>query len=245
MADLPSFSTKEFYWLASCFWGIITCKLVYDITGFISPFCFKGYGKLSDKEKMEWNNRGFSTFHALIAAWASLYLLLFSDLFDEDSSNDLIVNRSSVISNMFLGFSIGYFLSDLAMVFWHFPALGGLEYVLHHGLSMFSISLSLMSSQGQIYILMVLFSESTTPFVNIRWYLDVAGWKSSTIYIYNGIALFFGWLADMTSTCDDFRLQGFFCSSIFLLTCLTTLMRSRRYFRWGSTACSLYLRCWG
>ncbi|TYI67199.1 hypothetical protein E1A91_D08G000500v1 [Gossypium mustelinum] len=95
---------------------------------------------------------------------------------------------------MFLGFSIGYFLSDLAMVFWHFPALGGLEYVLHHGLSMFSISLSLMSSQGQIYILMVLFSESTTPFVNIRWYLDVAGRKSSTIYIYNGIALFFGWL---------------------------------------------------
>ncbi|TYI67194.1 hypothetical protein E1A91_D08G000500v1 [Gossypium mustelinum] len=245
MADLPSFSTKEFYWLASCFCGIITCKLVYDLTGFISPFCFKGYGKLSDKEKMERNNRGFSTFHALIAAWASLYLLLFSDLFDEDSSNDLIVNRSSIISNMFLGFSIGYFLSDLAMVFWHFPALGGLEYVLHHGLSMFSISLSLMSSQGQIYILMVLFSESTTPFVNIRWYLDVAGRKSSTIYIYNGIALFFGWLADMTSTCDDFRLQGFFCSSIFLPTCLTTLMRSRRYFRWGSTACSLYLRCWG
>ncbi|KAL1167160.1 hypothetical protein V6Z11_A06G247300 [Gossypium hirsutum] len=63
---------------------------VYDITGFISPFCFKGYGKLSDKEKVEWNNRGFSTFHALIAAWASLYLLIFSDLFDEDSSNDLI-----------------------------------------------------------------------------------------------------------------------------------------------------------
>ncbi|KAG4185705.1 hypothetical protein ERO13_A09G249200v2 [Gossypium hirsutum] len=28
MADLPSFSTEEFYWLASCFWGIITCKLV-------------------------------------------------------------------------------------------------------------------------------------------------------------------------------------------------------------------------
>ncbi|TYJ41141.1 hypothetical protein E1A91_A03G000400v1 [Gossypium mustelinum] len=27
MADLRSFSTKEFYWLASCFWGIIICKL--------------------------------------------------------------------------------------------------------------------------------------------------------------------------------------------------------------------------
>ncbi|XWS29098.1 hypothetical protein CRYUN_Cryun25bG0127300 [Craigia yunnanensis] len=193
-------SSKEFHWLASCSFGIITCKLVYSITGFISTFCFKGYRKLSNKEKVEWNNRGFSTFHALIAALASLYLLLFSDLFDEESSDELIVNRTSIISNMILGFSIGYFLSDLAMVFWHFPALGGLEYllylyqVLHHGLSMFSIFLSLISSQGQIYILMVLFSESTTPFVNLRWYLDVAGQKSSTIYVYNGIALFFGWL---------------------------------------------------
>ncbi|RVX22730.1 hypothetical protein CK203_008480 [Vitis vinifera] len=90
--------------------------------------------------------------------------------------------------------SIGYFLSDLAMILWNFPALGGLEYVLHHGLSMFSIFLSLISGQGQVYILMVLFSESTTPFVNLRWHLDVAGLKSSNLYICNGIALFFGWL---------------------------------------------------
>ncbi|XP_021279056.1 transmembrane protein 56 isoform X2 [Herrania umbratica] len=206
MVDLPSFppaftpivlrlsSSKEFHWLASCSFGIITCKLVYKITGFISHFCFKGYRKLSNEKKVEWNNRGFSTFHALIAALSSLYLLFVSDLFHEDSSDELIVNRTSIISNTILGFSIGYFLSDLAMIFWHFPALGGLEYVLHHGLSMFSIFLSLISSQGQIYILMVLFSESTTPFVNLRWYLDVAGQKSSNIYVYNGIALFFGWL---------------------------------------------------
>ncbi|XVF74973.1 hypothetical protein PTKIN_Ptkin13bG0152000 [Pterospermum kingtungense] len=203
MVDLASFSpvcfrklssSKEFHWLGSCAFGIITCKLVYEITGFISLSCFKGYQKLSNKEKVEWNNRGFSTFHAFISSLGSLYLVLFSDLFDEDSSDALIVNRTSIISNTILGFSIGYFLSDLVMILWHFPALGGLEYILHHGLSMFSIFLSLISGQGQIYILMVLFSESTTPFVNLRWYLDVAGQKSSTIYVYNGIALFFGWL---------------------------------------------------
>ncbi|OMP02248.1 hypothetical protein COLO4_11233 [Corchorus olitorius] len=206
MMDLSSFpppftssihkfsSSKEFHWLASCSFGIITCKIVYTITGLISQFCFKGYGKLSNKERVEWNNRGFSTFHALIAASASLYLLVFSDLFDEDSSDELIVNRASPISNTLLGFSIGYFLSDLAMIFWHFPALGGLEYIMHHGLSMLSLFLSLISSQAQIYILMVLLSECTTPFVNLRWYLDVAGQKSSNIYVYNGVALFLGWL---------------------------------------------------
>ncbi|XP_057987542.1 uncharacterized protein LOC110631892 isoform X1 [Hevea brasiliensis] len=162
--------------------------------GFLSPLCFKGYDKLSKAEQIEWNNRGFSTFHALIVASASFYLLLLSGLFDEDSQDELIINRNSIVSNSVLGISVGYFLADLAMILWNFPALGGLEYVLHHGLSMYSMFLSLISGQGQIYILMVLFSEATTPFVNLRWYLDVAGKKSSKMYICNGVLLFLGWL---------------------------------------------------
>ncbi|KAE9463688.1 hypothetical protein C3L33_04423, partial [Rhododendron williamsianum] len=94
--------------------------------------------------------------------------------------------------------SLGYFLSDLAMIVWQFPALGGLEFVLHHGLSMFSIFLSLVSSQAQVYILMVLFTESTTPFINLRWYLDVAGQKNSKLYTFNGVALFLMWLVMST-----------------------------------------------
>ncbi|XP_030537389.1 TLC domain-containing protein 4-B [Rhodamnia argentea] len=185
---------KEFLWVAAVFSGIIMCCAVYKITGLISLLCFNGYTKLSNMDKLEWKNRGFSTFHAIIASSASLYLLLFSDLFKEDSNDELVINRTSTISETILGVSIGYFLSDLAMIVWHFPALGGWEYVLHHGLSMFSIFLSLVSGQGQIYILMVLFSESTTPFVNLRWYLDIAGQKSSDLYICNGIFLFLGWL---------------------------------------------------
>ncbi|KAK1263171.1 hypothetical protein QJS04_geneDACA021711 [Acorus gramineus] len=83
------------------------------------------------------------------------------------------------------------------MILWHFPALGGKEYLLHHGLSMYSIFLSLISGNGQFYILMVLFTESTTPFVNLRWYLDLARKKNSKLYILNGIALFLGWLVTL------------------------------------------------
>ncbi|XP_012838053.1 PREDICTED: transmembrane protein 56 homolog B-like [Erythranthe guttata] len=54
--------------------------------------------------------------------------------------------------------------------------------------------MALLSGQAQFYILMVLFTEITTPFVNLRWRLDIAGMKNSRIYIYNGVALFFGWL---------------------------------------------------
>ncbi|BBH04490.1 TRAM, LAG1 and CLN8 lipid-sensing domain containing protein [Prunus dulcis] len=150
-------------------------SLVYRLTRLISLLSFEGYHKLSKAQRVEWNNRGFSTVHAIAVAFSSFYLLLLSDTFHEDHRDELIISRRSTLSDTTLGISIGYFLADLGMIFWHFPALGGLEYVLHHALSMFSIFLSLVSGKGQIYILMVLFSESTTPFVNLRWYLDVAG----------------------------------------------------------------------
>ncbi|KAH6816314.1 hypothetical protein C2S51_021134, partial [Perilla frutescens var. frutescens] len=111
----------------------------------------------------------------MILQRTALYLFLVSDLF-HDSRDQLIINRTSNLSDTTLGVSIGYFLLDLTMIFYYYPALGGLD------------------SQAQIYILMILFTESTTPFVNLRWYLDVAGLKNSKLYVYNGVALLLGWL---------------------------------------------------
>ncbi|KAL1826216.1 hypothetical protein DCAR_0314415 [Daucus carota subsp. sativus] len=182
--------TKEFSVLAA----IVCCKIVYQATGVVSLSLFKGYAKLNSAQKLEWNNRGFSTFHAFFVALASSYILLVSDLFKDTSEDVPMTFRTSTLSDTTLGISFGYFLSDLAMILWNFPALGGMEYVLHHGLSMFSIIQSLVSGQAQFYILMVLFTEATTPFVNLRWYLDVAGKKNSKLYTCNGIALFLGWL---------------------------------------------------
>ncbi|KAL8026955.1 hypothetical protein ABFX02_14G063700 [Erythranthe guttata] len=184
---------KELLWLSSVFAGIFMCKIVYDLTGVISTSFFNGYNKLNSNQKLEWNNRGFSTVHAIVVAAGSLYLLVVSDLF-VNTQDGLFVSKTSTLSDTLLGVSIGYFLSDLAMIFYYYPALGGMEYVVHHGLSMYSITMALLSGQAQFYILMVLFTEITTPFVNLRWRLDIAGMKNSRIYIYNGVALFFGWL---------------------------------------------------
>nr|XP_043637580.1 TLC domain-containing protein 4-like [Erigeron canadensis] len=181
-------------WLISAFAGIIMCKLSYEYTGLITPLFFKGFTKLKEDHKLEWKNRGFSTVHALFVAFASLYFLLFSDLFDESTHDELIINRRSILSENILGMSSGYFLTDMAMIIWTYPTLGGLEYVLHHGLSMFAIMQSIISGESEFYIFLVLLTESTTPFVNLRWYYDVAGMKSSKLYLWNGIAMFFGWL---------------------------------------------------
>lgn len=49
--------------------------------------------------------RGFSTFHALVAASSSLYLVLLSSTFDPGSSNELLIRRTSSLSDMTLGVS--------------------------------------------------------------------------------------------------------------------------------------------
>ncbi|KAK4419770.1 TLC domain-containing protein 4-B [Sesamum alatum] len=146
---------KELHWFFSVLAGILMCKIVYELTGVISASYVKEYSKLNSKQKLEWNNRGFSTFHAIVVAAGSLYLLLFSGLFVDDAQDELMINRTSTLSDTILGVSIGYFLTDLAMIFYHYPALGGTEYVIHHGLSMFSIVQALLCSQSTNYILMV------------------------------------------------------------------------------------------
>ncbi|KAK8950238.1 hypothetical protein KSP40_PGU000004 [Platanthera guangdongensis] len=185
--------------------GVIMCKTVYVITGLISTAYFKGYISLKKSTKIEWKNRGFSTFHAILVAAVSFYLIVLSDLFKEGSLTGSFVHRKSLLSDSLLGVSIGYFLTDLGMILWCFPALGGMEYVLHHGCSLYAITLSLITGEAQFYILMVLFSEITTPFVNLRWYLDVYGKKSSMLYFCNGVALFLGWLESSTSVPDPAR----------------------------------------
>ncbi|CAJ1965138.1 unnamed protein product [Sphenostylis stenocarpa] len=90
--------------------------------------------------------------------------------------------------------SVGYFISDLGTILWFFPSLGGYEYVIHHLLSLVAVAYSMCSGEGQLYTFMVLISETTTPGINLRWYLDVAGMKKSKAYLINGIVIFISWL---------------------------------------------------
>ncbi|KAG2626431.1 TLC domain-containing protein 4-like isoform X1 [Panicum virgatum] len=173
--------------------GILMCKLSYDITHMISSIYFKGYASLTKMRKIEWNNRGMSTAHAIFITIMSVYLVFLSGLFC-DQLDGPVTFRSSHLSNFTLGVSVGYFIADLAMIFWFYPSLGGMEYVFHHMVSLVCAVYAMLSGEGQLYTYMVLISETTTPGINLRWFLDVAGRKNSKAYLINGIAMFVTWL---------------------------------------------------
>lgn len=173
--------------------GIFMCKMAYDLTQLVSSVNVKCYPSLTKIQRTEWNNRGMSSTHAIFITVLSLYLVFFSDVFS-DRLNEPVTLRSSNISTFILGVSVGYFISDLAILVWLYPSMGGLEFVIHHSLSLCAVAYSMLTGEGQLYTYMVLISESTTPEINIRWFLDTAGMKKSTAYLVNGILLFFAWL---------------------------------------------------
>ncbi|XP_031500824.1 uncharacterized protein LOC116264635 isoform X2 [Nymphaea colorata] len=168
--------------------------LIYNLTQLLTPWYYKGYAGLTKLQRVEWGNRGTSTAHAIFISIMALYLIYFSDLFSDSEIDGRIMLRSSSLSVSALGVSVGYFISDLGMIIWSYPSLGGMEYVVHHLLSVVSVAYSMSSGEGQIYTLMVLISEMTTPCVNLRWYLDTAGMKKSRLYLLNGIMMFFTWM---------------------------------------------------
>jgi hypothetical protein len=43
--------------------------------------------------------------------------------------------------------------------------------VIHHLLSIVAVAYSMLTGEGQLYTYMVLISETTTPGINLRWYL--------------------------------------------------------------------------
>ncbi|XVE51702.1 hypothetical protein DITRI_Ditri02bG0062600 [Diplodiscus trichospermus] len=174
--------------------GILACKVAYDLTQLISSFYIKTYPGLTKIQRIEWNNRGISTIHAIFVSALSLYFVFWSELFSDQRRADLIVFRSSPLSIFVLGVSVGYFLSDLGMILWLYPSLGGIEYVIHHSFSGIAVAYSMFTGEAQLYTYMVLISEVTTPEINMRWYLDTAGMKRSSAYLINGVIIFFGWL---------------------------------------------------
>lgn len=173
--------------------GILMCKLAYDFTRIISSFNFKGYASLNNMQKIEWNNRGMSTVHAIFITVMSVYLVFFSGMFSDQLDGPVTV-RSSSLSSFTLGVSIGYFITDIAMIYWLYPALGGMEYVIHHMLSLMSTMYAMLSGEAHVYIYMGLITETTTPGINLRWFLDVAGMKNSKAYLVNGVAMVVTWL---------------------------------------------------
>eukprot|EP00955_Chlamydomonas_euryale_P083752 363887-Chlamydomonas_euryale.AAC.11 len=64
----------------------------------------------------------------------------------------------------------------------------------HHAGTLLAVTTSILTGQCHMHAVWMLLTEATTPFINMRWWLDKAGRKTSPLYLYNGLCIFFGWI---------------------------------------------------
>lgn len=96
---------------------------------------------LSDKQRVEWNSRTVSTFHALLVGIFCLYILLFDDVVNEDPvwGDPTLVKTNVAITT-------GYLISDLLLIFYYWKAIGDKFFVVHHLAALYACYYVLVSA---------------------------------------------------------------------------------------------------
>jgi hypothetical protein len=134
-----------------------------------------------------------STLHAVLVSALCLWALCYSsEFFDSGSSSSSVVLHVSELSYAILGISAGYFLVDFGVICWH-TEIGSKEMYVHHVVSLLSLAIAAQVHSLHVYLLMVLLTETTTPFVNLRWALDRLQLKHLKLYQVNGLLLMLVW----------------------------------------------------
>jgi hypothetical protein len=130
-----------------------------------------------------------------LCLWALCYS---GEFFDSSSSNRSSGSSSSVVyhvselSYAILGISAGYFLVDFGVICWH-TEIATKELYIHHVVALLSLAIAAQVHSLHVYLLMVLLTETTTPFVNLRWALDRLQMKHLKLYQVNGLLLMLVW----------------------------------------------------
>ncbi|CAB1451567.1 unnamed protein product [Pleuronectes platessa] len=159
--------------------------LFHKVSPWVSTRISPGFPGLSDKQKVEWNSRTVSTFHALLVGIFCLSILYFDDAVNEDPvwGDPTLVKTNVAITT-------GYLISDLLLIFYYWKAIGDKFFVVHHLAALYAYYYVLGVGMLPYFANFRLLAEFSTPCVNQRWFFEVLGYpKSSRPNMANGVAM--------------------------------------------------------
>ncbi|XP_018114845.1 TLC domain-containing protein 4-B isoform X2 [Xenopus laevis] len=86
-----------------------------------------GFHKLSARQKIEWNSRTVSSFHALVVGCFCLYILVYDDAVNADPvwGDPFMVKLNVAVTS-------GYLISDLLLIIYYWKEIGDKYFVTHH-----------------------------------------------------------------------------------------------------------------
>eukprot|EP01112_Ceratiomyxa_fruticulosa_P011664 TRINITY_DN3186_c0_g1_i1.p1 TRINITY_DN3186_c0_g1~~TRINITY_DN3186_c0_g1_i1.p1 ORF type:complete len:259 (-),score=18.40 TRINITY_DN3186_c0_g1_i1:65-841(-) len=185
--------------------AIVFYTAVYFLSRVLSPLLVKAYSSFDLAKKVEWDSRVVSNLNAAIVTLGSLYAVCFY-------SNDWTDNpygAPNIYSKFFISVILGYFLYDLVLVLMY-RDLWGFSTIAHHVIGLITYGSGKFSGSCHYILSVWLLTEATTPFVNQRWFFDVLNKKSSTLYIFNGLAMALGFLLIRTLVVPYYTISALF-----------------------------------
>lgn len=154
--------------------SFVLCQLLNVLGHWFFTRYSASYRALPFLEQKEWQTRIASTLHAVIAFVIALYVVFF----DRDHQSNPVFH-TSYLPHFIAAVGFGYFVSDFVMIVWYkIPPLTPI--ILHHvfaGVGMFGIASDL--GNGQLFAMMMLLNEGSTPFNNIHWMMMKTRFKNS------------------------------------------------------------------
>jgi len=139
--------------------------------------------------KSFWGASIVSTAHAIYIVYLSLVANRTIDVLN--SSDFFRTSSESYHCNLVF---MGYLCSDLILMLMYQKGMpGNVEMAIHHVTVVVCWFIFTRDKFGYSYGLIGNLCEATTPFVNLRFFLDKAGMKNSSIYLINGIMMTVLW----------------------------------------------------
>uniref|UniRef100_A0A803SXP2 TLC domain-containing protein n=1 Tax=Anolis carolinensis TaxID=28377 RepID=A0A803SXP2_ANOCA len=142
-------------------------------------------GPKQQQQQQQRRWRCVSTLHALIVGLFCLYILWF-----DDAVNANPIWGDPWLVKLNVAITCGYLLYDLLLLMRYWRTLGDSLFVCHHLAALYAYGYVLSRGVLPFFANFRLISELSTPFVNLRWFLDTAGWpRSSWLVLANGLAM--------------------------------------------------------
>ena len=162
---------------------VLTFLAPYVISPLLGPILTPKYHSLGDR-KGHFNTLLSSTVHAIVASTLTMYILAFG-----------LMGTNRVFSKSPIGFmamqiSLGYLVADFIVCLGDQYLRKDLGSMAHHIAGILGLYTGLYN-QGKylFYIVYRLISELSTPFVNLRWVLQVLDEKNSPWYLFASLGM--------------------------------------------------------
>lgn len=174
--------------------GVAGTLCSYVATAFLSPRLTVKYRVLSKRDQRDWNARPGHILHAAVVTLLVAATLICCPQFVHDDalpSSKGVLHATSLLSISTFWYSLGYFFADTAIML---STQGFSLMLIHHIGGIIALAGTMLSTKCHLYGLLLLSTEMTTPFINVRWLLVKADRKSTQLFLVNSVCIFFGWV---------------------------------------------------